>query len=141
MDQDENNEMLQDFLEEGNELLQEYESQLLAIEASIRDPSFAFEQIEEGLNALFRSVHTLKSMAGLMEFHDLQKYAHTAEEILEGARSNQITYNDRFVNQMFHVLETIQALIHDGDLRWPGVRPRQNRNRGGTTGEIRQRFR
>jgi two-component system, chemotaxis family, sensor kinase CheA len=76
-------ELLSDFVLEAREHLASLESQLLVLE---RDPSNS-----EALNAIFRSFHTIKGLAGFLELREIQKVAHEVESVLDLARNLRFT--------------------------------------------------
>lgn len=75
-------ELVSDFMVEAREHLRNVESQLLAIE---QDPSGTGP-----LQSLFRSFHTIKGLAGFLEFHEVQKVCHDVETLLDRARNNEL---------------------------------------------------
>ena len=71
--------MLAEFTGEANEHLENSEVQLLELDA---DPAN-----QEAINALFRSFHTIKGLAGFMELDPIQELAHHTETFLDLCRS------------------------------------------------------
>src|SRR5262245_4848657 len=61
-------ELVSDFILESREHLANIESQLLALE---QNPGNA-----EAINAVFRGFHTVKSLAGLLDFISIQNFTH-----------------------------------------------------------------
>ncbi len=74
-------ELLSDFVLESREHIASIEQQLLTLE---RDPSHA-----ESLHAAFRGFHTIKGLAGFLEFREVQQLAHEVEAVLDRARTGQ----------------------------------------------------
>jgi two-component system chemotaxis sensor kinase CheA len=75
-------ELVSDFIVEAREHLGNVESQLLVLE---QDPS------QTGpLQSLFRSFHTIKGLAGFLEFHEVQEVCHDVETLLDRARNNEL---------------------------------------------------
>jgi len=75
-------ELISDFIVEAREHLNNVETQLLAIE---QDPSKTAP-----LQSLFRSFHTIKGLAGFLEFHEVQRVCHEVETLLDRARNNEL---------------------------------------------------
>jgi len=75
-------ELVSDFIVEAREHLNNVETQLLAIE---QDPSQTAP-----LQSLFRSFHTIKGLAGFLEFHEVQEVCHDVETLLDRARNNEL---------------------------------------------------
>lgn len=75
-------ELVSDFLMESGEHLSTIESQLLTIE---RDPTNM-----DALNSIFRAFHTIKGLAGFLEFSAVQESAHEVETLLDKARNHEL---------------------------------------------------
>ncbi len=75
-------ELVADFLMESREHLSTIESQLLTME---RDPANA-----DALNSIFRAFHTIKGLAGFLEFSHVQETAHEVETLLDKARNLEL---------------------------------------------------
>ncbi|MEJ1358916.1 MAG: chemotaxis protein CheA, partial [Candidatus Sedimenticola sp. (ex Thyasira tokunagai)] len=73
--------LIQSFVQECNELLEQIESTLLNLEANPND--------QEEVNALFRAIHTIKGSAGVFDFDRLSKFAHHMESAMELVRSGE----------------------------------------------------
>ena len=103
---------LQTFLEESRELLAEMEGILLDVEAEHADA--------EQLNALFRTMHTIKGSAGLFGLEEIVNFTHQAENLLDQLRDGQLTLDDALVGLLLrchdHVKLMIQALAAKQDL-------------------------
>lgn len=74
--------ILQDFLTESGELLEELESDLVDLEATPQDP--------ELLNQIFRALHTIKGSASFLALTNLVAIAHCSESALNVARNGQL---------------------------------------------------
>jgi two-component system, chemotaxis family, sensor kinase CheA len=75
-------EILQDFLTESGELLEELESDLVDLEATPQDP--------ELLNQIFRALHTIKGSASFLALTNLVAIAHCSESALNVARNGDL---------------------------------------------------
>ncbi len=71
---DEEKELLAEFLEEGMDSLDSLDSMFVALET---DPS------EENISAIFRPVHTIKGNAAYFEMEKLTELTHKLETLLE----------------------------------------------------------
>ncbi len=67
---------------ESGEHLSTIESQLLTIE---QDPTNM-----DALNSIFRAFHTIKGLAGFLEFSAVQESAHEVETLLDKARNREL---------------------------------------------------
>ena len=74
--------LIQDFLVEAREHLTNVEGRLLEIEQGVHTA--------ETLNSAFRSFHTLKGLAGFLDFTVLQEVAHEVESLLDLARNGEL---------------------------------------------------
>lgn len=106
-------EFYKDFLIESHELLQAYEENLLNVEAAIGYGQKSTHNIAESFQSIFRNVHTLKSLAGMMDFHSIKNYAHEAENILDIIRNEQIILDTSVINICFSILDTLKILIQN----------------------------
>ncbi len=76
-------EILQDFLTESGELLEQLESDLVSIEATPDDLDL--------VNQIFRALHTIKGSASFLALTNLVEIAHAAETALNAARTGAIS--------------------------------------------------
>ncbi len=83
-------ELVGDFILEAREHLQTVESGLLVLEKEPSSP--------ETLNAVFRSFHTIKGLAGFLEFANIQALAHEVETILDLARTGQLVMTPALID-------------------------------------------
>lgn len=105
------------FIQESGELLQQLNDNLLILE---KDTSNV-----EALNAIFRSAHTLKSMAASMGYEKLSELSHRMEDVLSQIRSNEIMLNDQIVDLIFKSFDTLERMVdcvqggkeYEGDIK------------------------
>lgn len=83
-------ELVGDFLLEAREHLQNVEAGLLVIE---KDPSH-----RETLHSVFRSFHTIKGLAGFLEFDAIQQVSHEVETILDLARNGEMVMTGSLID-------------------------------------------
>jgi two-component system chemotaxis sensor kinase CheA len=76
-------ELVSDFLLESREHLESIEAQALILES---EPGHA-----EAIHAMFRAFHTIKGLAGFLEFGAVQEVAHEIETLLDLARQGQVS--------------------------------------------------
>lgn len=82
--------LIQDFLVEAREHLTNVEGRLLEIEQGVHTA--------ETLNSAFRSFHTLKGLAGFLDFAVLQEVAHEVESLLDMARNGNLVLRSATVD-------------------------------------------
>lgn len=76
-------ELLADFFVESRDHLTMIESQLLTLE---QDPGNT-----DAIHTIFRGFHTIKGLAGFLEFPAIQAVAHEVETLLDKARNGQLS--------------------------------------------------
>jgi len=93
--------LIREFITESGEHLATIERQLLVLE---KDNSAT-----ETLNAIFRGFHTIKGLAGFLEFAEIQSLTHEVETLLDLARTSQLTVTPGIVDV---VLESTDIVRH-----------------------------
>jgi len=105
---------LQTFVVECKELLEQMEESLLVIEQDPTNPDI--------INAIFRAAHTIKGSAGLFGLEFIVEFTHTAESVLDRARSGEIVINSNLTALFIAVhdhLVTLVGHVVDGSLPSP----------------------
>lgn len=91
------NTLLEEFVMEAGELLDEAEAALLSLEKK--------EGIEENFNSSFRVFHSLKGSAGMIGFDSVQKHVHLIEDRLE-------SFKEKKENLTEHTSFFLEAVDH-----------------------------
>lgn len=91
------------FLIECEELLQDMEDRLMAVEESGLD--------EDSINSIFRDVHTIKGSAGLFGLDGIVSFTHVLESALDRVRSGEIGLNDSLTSLMLSCKDHISVLV------------------------------
>ena len=104
--------LLANFIEEAKELIQQAEAALLALDDGHDDP--------ELVNALFRSVHTLKGSAGLFALDDFVAFTHHQESLIMRVRDQMIPLSRE---QISALLGGLDILSQELDLLASGEAP------------------
>jgi two-component system chemotaxis sensor kinase CheA len=107
------NPLLQQFILEARDLLEQAGRSLLALE---REPGGA-----EPMNALFRAVHTLKGTSGLFDILPLTRVVHAAEDLLDAVQGGRLTLLAETADVLLDALDQVGVWI-DG-LAEAGVLP------------------
>ncbi len=104
-------ELVGDFVLEAREHLQNVEAGLLGLEKEPGKPDI--------LHSIFRSFHTIKGLAGFLEFADIQSLAHEVETILDLARNGQLVMSSALIDLTLesadfvgYEVERIEAQLH-----------------------------
>lgn len=93
----------QTFFDECSEALQQIELGLSDIRAG--------SGTEETINAVFRSVHSVKGGAGIFGFEGLVKFAHVFETVLDAMRGGTLTAADDIVDTLLRANDVLTDLI------------------------------
>jgi two-component system chemotaxis sensor kinase CheA len=108
--------IIREFVQEGNEQLADADNRLLDLEKNPSD--------DEALNAVFRSFHTIKGLAGFLNLEDLQTSAHAGEDLLDRARGGKLVLHGAAIDLVFQATDVLKQLIRQvGDClttkTWP----------------------
>ncbi|MGD0796901.1 MAG: chemotaxis protein CheA [Acidobacteriaceae bacterium] len=93
-------ELIREFITESGEHLITIESQLLILE---KDNSAT-----ETLNSIFRGFHTIKGLAGFLEFAEINSLAHEVETLLDLARTGQLTVTPEVVDVVLESTDVVR---------------------------------
>ncbi|MBF0282198.1 MAG: Hpt domain-containing protein, partial [Zetaproteobacteria bacterium] len=96
-------ELLEEFILESSELLEDIEQQLLTLEANPGD--------SELLNAVFRAVHTIKGTCGFLSFDRLEALSHSAENLLGKIRSTGFKVDGELVSLLLSGMDAIKQMV------------------------------
>lgn len=92
-------EILQDFLVEAGEILEQLSEQLVDLEHSPDDA--------ELLNAIFRGFHTVKGGAGFLQLTPLVECCHSAENVFDKLRNNELQVSTALMDVVLQALDTV----------------------------------
>jgi two-component system, chemotaxis family, sensor kinase CheA len=91
------------FLAEVEELLSEFEQGLVSLESTPDDV--------ECIHRVFRSMHTLKSSAGMFRIEPVVAIAHAAEGVLDLVRSRQFSLDSELVSSLLAAADIFRDAI------------------------------
>ena len=97
--------LIAEFVVESQEGLTNIEQQMLAIEAGGADVDL------ELVNAVFRTMHTIKGTAGFLGLDRIGALAHGLEEVLNGMRNREIPTSSELVTTVLRSADFMKALI------------------------------
>jgi two-component system chemotaxis sensor kinase CheA len=100
---EENRDLLIEFHAEALDHLQQIEAALLSLEHQLDDP--------EALNAIFRSFHTIKGVAGFLRLVPMHTLAHEVESLLDLARKQKLRLNSEIITQILLSRDALQTLV------------------------------
>ncbi|WP_457571450.1 hybrid sensor histidine kinase/response regulator [Desulfovulcanus sp.] len=100
-------EMLQVYIEESREHLQDIENDLLAIEQ-------AGENIDEELvNKVFRAAHSMKGGAGFLGLANIKELAHKIENVLDMIRNRELVPTPEIINVILLSFDRLREMIEN----------------------------
>jgi two-component system chemotaxis sensor kinase CheA len=105
---DDNEQFIRQFIIETEEHLEAIESNLLELEKSINNRE-NFNQ--EPLNVLFRAIHTIKGLAGMLEFNNLFGFSHLWETMLDKLRKNKLVLSHEIIDISFEGLDFLSKFL------------------------------
>ncbi len=103
MSLDADDEILQDFLVEANEILEQLGEQLVDLEQSPQDMDL--------LNAIFRGFHTVKGGAGFLAITPLVETCHRAEDLLNVLRQGQRAVTPHVMDTILQSLDVVNEMM------------------------------
>lgn len=109
MDIKEDSEIFLEFLSETYDHLEDSESSLLSIEEDACDL--------ELINAIFRSIHSIKGSAGFLGLTKMQKLSHELETLLDNARKGEIAVNQEIINVCLNSIDVLRKLRENLSIR------------------------
>jgi len=92
------------FISESKEAVQRMNDILLEIE---RDP-----ENMEAINELFRLLHTLKGMAGTMEFNTMMTLCHRMENVLDEIRNGRMELTEDIIDKLFKGADILDQMLN-----------------------------
>ena len=97
--------LLQDFIDEAEEHLNDMETNLLRLEADTDD--------KESLNDVFRSVHSIKGSAEYIGTENIAKLTHKLENLLEMLRQGERVLNKEIIDLLVESRDRVGMLVKD----------------------------
>ncbi|WP_442792568.1 chemotaxis protein CheA [Pseudoalteromonas sp. T1lg48] len=101
--------ILQDFLVEAGEILEQLSEQLVELENNPEDKDL--------LNAIFRGFHTVKGGAGFLAMNELVDACHGAENVFDILRQGQRRVTAELMDVILQALDTINEMFAQIQLR------------------------
>ena len=114
MSLDPNDDILQDFLVEAGELLEQLNEQLVELEQSPEDPDL--------LNAVFRNFHTIKGGASFLGLDNLVDVCHRSEDVFNVLRNGERVADATLMDAVLRALDVVMAMfeqIRSGEMPEP----------------------
>ncbi|MEE1920426.1 chemotaxis protein CheA [Pseudomonas sp. 148P] len=96
-------EILQDFLVEAGEILEQLSEQLVELESRPDDSDL--------LNAIFRGFHTVKGGAGFLQLNELVECCHIAENVFDILRKGERRVDAELMDVVLEALDTVNSMF------------------------------
>ncbi|WP_054991956.1 chemotaxis protein CheA [Pseudomonas syringae pv. coryli] len=96
-------EILQDFLVEAGEILEQLSEQLVELESRPDDADL--------LNAIFRGFHTVKGGAGFLQLHELVECCHIAENVFDILRKGERRVDSELMDVVLEALDSVNSMF------------------------------
>ena len=104
LQRDEMQEIIDEFITESSELMDNVIQDIVTIEQS---------QDEEMINGIFRAVHTIKGTSSFLGFNSLAELAHKAEDVLGSVRKGEMTIDQETADILLESFDLIKTIIDD----------------------------
>ena len=96
-------EILQDFLVEAGEILEQLSEQLVELESRPDDMNL--------LNAIFRGFHTVKGGAGFLQLNELVECCHIAENVFDILRKGSRRVDSELMDVVLEALDAVNGMF------------------------------
>jgi two-component system chemotaxis sensor kinase CheA len=103
MNNDEDNEIIKEFLTECMEHLDNLENDFVSLEQDPTNPKL--------LSAIFRAMHTIKSGAGMLVFPNLEKVTHAAENLLVLLRDKKMVLDADCTTALLQAADVVRGML------------------------------
>ena len=110
-------ELVEDFISDAREQLENIEQGTLALEKNAQDPNV--------IHSLFRAFHSFKGNAGFLDLTVVSQLAHALESLLDGARENRLQINSVIIEIILKSRDTLQQFVDEIEAQITGKKPRQ----------------
>ncbi|WP_426204964.1 chemotaxis protein CheA [Pseudomonas sp. TWP3-1] len=104
-------EILQDFLVEAGEILEQLSEQLVELESRPDDADL--------LNAIFRGFHTVKGGAGFLQLNELVECCHIAENVFDILRKGERRVDAELMDVVLEALDAVNGMFTEVRERSP----------------------
>jgi two-component system, chemotaxis family, sensor kinase CheA len=94
-----------EFTSEAEELLEQLSRDLSEFEAQGRDVR------PEVINKIFREVHSLKGLAGMLGFVEIAELAHNLEDMLDRLRMGKIEITGELLDLLYDAVDSLNRLV------------------------------
>jgi len=97
--------LLQDFLTESGELIEQLDADLVKLESSGSD------EAQELCNGCFRALHTIKGAASFLGLSTVTTFAHAAEDALNRLRKGEVGVTEEVMDALLQSADVVKGMI------------------------------
>lgn len=97
------NKLLETFIMEASELIQDLEIDLVALEDSGTD--------DDLINRIFRAAHTIKGSAGVVGLTAVSDFSHSMENVLDLVRDHKLTVTSELVSVLLRCVDYLKSMM------------------------------
>lgn len=105
---DEHGEILQDFILESRDLLEENEQHLIELQDAVEESGSLDGEI---INTIFRAFHSIKGSAIFLHLDSIAKVTHEAETLLDLIRQGKARLDKRHIDLFIRTCDVIQRIM------------------------------
>lgn len=106
--EDNESELVEEFVLESSSGLRGIEQDLLALEETGAQPAT--------INNIFRAIHTIKSSSGYLGLENIQRVAHLTETLLDQIRQGERAADSACVDVLLRSVDVLLAMVESSDL-------------------------
>lgn len=99
-------ELMQDFLTETGELIEQLDADLVKLE-DVVDAAAACDL----LNGVFRALHTVKGAAGFLGLTTVTAFAHVAEDALNRLRKGEVSLSPSIMDSLLKCVDVLRLMV------------------------------
>ncbi|MCW2600984.1 MAG: histidine kinase [Frankiales bacterium] len=96
-------EIVQEFLVESHENLDQLDQNLVALE---KDPTS-----RDLLSSIFRTIHTIKGTSGFLAYHALEAITHVGENLLSRLRDGELVLTPELTSALLDMVDAVRGLL------------------------------
>ena len=100
---DNNDQILDEFLLEAQEIFDQLDLDFVALEQNPGDKKL--------VGNIFRAMHTLKGSSGFFAFHRLEKVAHSGESLLSKIRDGALALNEEITDALLGTSDRLRDIV------------------------------
>ena len=98
--------LLQDFLTESGELIEQLDADLVKLESASGD-----DDVQELCNGCFRALHTIKGAASFLGLTAVTTFAHAAEDALNRLRKGEVDVSEEVMDALLQSADVVKGMI------------------------------